>query len=83
MRYLTKAEAAARYGWHREHLMKVVRRDPTFPQPVRWTENGFLYWSEEEILAHQKRLMDARPGNRRSPDEPSRRGKSSSLQNSG
>ncbi len=70
VRYLTKRETAARYRCHEEHLMKKVRKDPSWPQPVKFdpSPNARVFFVESEVGEHQQRLLDSRPRNRHSPD---------------
>ena len=63
MRFLTKAETAARVRYHPEALMRLVRQG-RFPKPVRLAATK-LVWPEAEIESWQ----EARVADRDIPEE--------------
>ena len=46
MRFLRKPEAAARVGYHPEHVMRLVRQGE-FPKPVRLGPKSIAFVEEE------------------------------------
>jgi prophage regulatory protein len=62
MRFLRKPEAAARVGYHPEHVMRLVRQDK-FPKPVQLGPKSIAF-IEEEVeawMAERVAERDAEP----------------------
>jgi len=59
-KFLRKADAASRLGWHPEHMMRVAK-DPAsgFPQPVRIGANSVAF-VESEIEAWMQARIEER-----------------------
>ena len=55
MKLLTKREAAARRKCHPVHLMRLVKADPTAPQPIRI--GARVYFVADEVDAWLDRLI--------------------------
>lgn len=57
MRFLRKPEAAARVGYHPEHVMRLVRQD-RFPKPVRLGPNSIAFVEDEVEAWMAARVAD-------------------------
>ena len=67
---LTKKEAAARVGWHPEHLMRLAR-EGNFPTPikladtlqggVRFVESEVVDWIQKKLAERDHNTLIAKP----------------------